>query len=64
MKAFVTEIIKTALGVFIGAGALVIAVNIYDSYRIHRHPQFGSIQFDGSVSLLEQPVEDIAIVSF
>ena len=64
MKLFFTDILKIALGVFIGAGALVITVKTYDSFQYRYTPNFGSIHFDGTVSMLEQPPKDIAIISF
>jgi hypothetical protein len=64
MKQFFSDISKTALGVFIGGGALVIAIQIYDSYRIHKYPRFGSIHFDGTVLTLEHDLEDPIRLNF
>ena len=44
MKQFLYDISRTALGVFIGGGTLIIAIQIYDSYKIHRTPSFGFLQ--------------------
>lgn len=58
MKQFLSDVSKTSLGVFLGGGALVIAIQIYDSYRIHYTPRLGSTQFDGTVITLEHDLED------
>lgn len=64
MKQFFSDISKTALGVFIGGGALVIAIQIYDSYQIHYTPRLGSFQFDGTVLTLEHELEDPNTLNF
>lgn len=58
MKQFLSDVSKTSLGVFLGGGALVIAIQIYDSYRIHYTPRLGSTQFDDTVITLEHDLED------
>ena len=64
MKQFLSDVSKTSLGVFLGGGALVIAIQIYDSYQIHYTPRLGSVQFDGTVLTLEHELEDPNTLNF
>lgn len=64
MKQFFSDVSKTALGVFLGGGALVIAIQIYDSYQMHYTPRLGSTQFDGTVITLEHDLEDLNTLKF